>query len=153
MYKITETVAAELNYLELESPDGQSKAKICLNQGGSLSKFVFETIQILADYNSTSYLDIYASSILFPFANRIKDGDTPYNNLKYKFQCNEIDKNNALHGFVYNKPFDVIEKLKPRKEPFVQEYTKQADISPWKYTKQASIAICIIVIGVYIYFA
>ena len=47
----------------------------------------------------------------------------------------------------------VIGKLKPRKEPFVQEYTKQVDISPWKYTKQASIAICIIVIGVYIYFA
>lgn len=47
----------------------------------------------------------------------------------------------------------VIGKLKPMKEPFVQEYTKQVDITPWKYTKQAGIAICIIVIGVYIYFA
>ena len=111
MYKITETVAAELNYLELESPDGQSKAKICLNQGGSLSEFVFETIQILADYNSACYLDTYASSILFPFANRIKNGEYTFNNLKYKFQCNEIDKNNALHGFVYNKPFDVIDRV------------------------------------------
>ena len=47
----------------------------------------------------------------------------------------------------------VIGKLKPMKEPFVQEYTKQVDITPWKYTKQAGIAICVIVIGVYIYFA
>lgn len=47
----------------------------------------------------------------------------------------------------------VIGKLKPREEPFVQEYTKQVDITPWKYTKQAGIAICIIVVGVYAYFA
>lgn len=47
----------------------------------------------------------------------------------------------------------IIGKLKPRKEPYVQEYTKQVDITPWKYINQAGIAICIIVIGVYIYFA
>ena len=47
----------------------------------------------------------------------------------------------------------VIGKLKPMKKPFVQEYTKQVDITPWKYTKQAGITICVIVIGVYIYFA
>ncbi|MFV9550210.1 solute:sodium symporter family transporter [Algibacter sp. PT7-4] len=46
-----------------------------------------------------------------------------------------------------------IGKLKPRKEEYTQEYTQQVDITPWKYTKQTSIAICIIVIGVYIYFA
>ena len=47
----------------------------------------------------------------------------------------------------------IIGKLKPREEPFVQEYTQQVDITPWKYVKQAGIAICVIVIGVYIYFA
>ena len=47
----------------------------------------------------------------------------------------------------------IIGKIKPRKEPFVLEYTKQVDITPWKYTKQVGIAISVIVIGVYIYFA
>ena len=47
----------------------------------------------------------------------------------------------------------IIGKLKPREEPFVQEYTQQVDITPWKYVKQAGIAICVIVVGVYIYFA
>ncbi|MEN8703383.1 MAG: solute:sodium symporter family transporter [Polaribacter sp.] len=47
----------------------------------------------------------------------------------------------------------VIGKIKPRDEAFVQEYTKQVDITPWKYTTQTGIAICAIVIGVYIYFA
>ncbi|QHI39214.1 putative symporter YidK [Kordia antarctica] len=47
----------------------------------------------------------------------------------------------------------IIGKLKPREEAYVQEYTKQVDITPWKYTKQTGIAICVVVIGVYIYFA
>jgi SSS family solute:Na+ symporter len=47
----------------------------------------------------------------------------------------------------------LIGKLKPRKEPFVHQYTKQVDITPWKYVNKVGIAICVIVIGVYIYFA
>lgn len=47
----------------------------------------------------------------------------------------------------------LIGKLKPRPEAYVQEYTRQVDITPWKYTKHAGIGICIIVVGVYIYFA
>ena len=47
----------------------------------------------------------------------------------------------------------LIGKLYPRKEEFIQEHTKQVDITPWKYTTQAGIVICVIVIGIYIYFA
>ena len=47
----------------------------------------------------------------------------------------------------------LIGKLYPRKEEFVQKHTKQVDITPWKYTTQAGVAICVIVIGIYIYFA
>jgi SSS family solute:Na+ symporter len=47
----------------------------------------------------------------------------------------------------------IIGYFKPREEAYVEEYTKQVDITPWKYVKQVGIAICIIVIGVYIYFA
>jgi SSS family solute:Na+ symporter len=47
----------------------------------------------------------------------------------------------------------VIGKFKPRKEAFVQEYTKQVDIAPWKYVKQAGLAICMFVVFIYVYFA
>ena len=47
----------------------------------------------------------------------------------------------------------IIGFFKPREKAYVQEYTKQVDITPWKYLKPASITICVIVIGVYIYFA
>lgn len=47
----------------------------------------------------------------------------------------------------------IIGRLYPRAEPFEQKYTEQVDISPYKYVKEVGIGICVIVIGVYIYFA
>ncbi|WP_416439957.1 solute:sodium symporter family transporter [Leeuwenhoekiella sp. A16] len=47
----------------------------------------------------------------------------------------------------------IIGKFYPRKEPFILEYTKQVSIEPYKYVKQVGIVICLIVIGIYIYFA
>ncbi len=47
----------------------------------------------------------------------------------------------------------IIGLIKPRTENYIQEYTKQVDITPWKYVKQAGLVICVIVIGVYIYFS
>lgn len=47
----------------------------------------------------------------------------------------------------------IIGKFKPREVPFVQEYTKQVDITPWKYVKQAGVLVCLIVVALYVYFA
>ncbi|ARV06561.1 solute:sodium symporter family transporter [Polaribacter sp. SA4-10] len=47
----------------------------------------------------------------------------------------------------------IIGKIKPRATDFVQEYTQQVDIKPWKHVKSAGVSICIIVIAIYIYFA
>lgn len=46
----------------------------------------------------------------------------------------------------------IIGKLKPRTEDYVQVYTKQVDITPWKYMKPVGFVICAIVISIYIYF-
>ncbi len=45
-----------------------------------------------------------------------------------------------------------IGKLFPREEAYEQSYTKQVDITPWKYTKVIGIVICAIVIFTYLYF-
>ena len=47
----------------------------------------------------------------------------------------------------------IIGKIKPRKEEFIQEYTEQVDITPWKHAVPVGIVVCVIVIGVYYYFA
>ncbi|MFD0991860.1 solute:sodium symporter family transporter [Tenacibaculum geojense] len=47
----------------------------------------------------------------------------------------------------------VIGIFKPREKAYVQLFTKEVDITPWKHTKSVGIAICIIVIFTYIYFS
>ncbi|MCM4172836.1 solute:sodium symporter family transporter [Arenibacter sp. TNZ] len=47
----------------------------------------------------------------------------------------------------------IIGKFYPRKEAYELEYTKQVSIEPYKYVNQVGIAVCVIVIGIYIYFA
>ncbi|NJB83227.1 solute:sodium symporter family transporter [Wenyingzhuangia aestuarii] len=47
----------------------------------------------------------------------------------------------------------VIGKIKPRNEDFVQQYTEQVDITPWKYLKPVSIIVTVIVVLTYAYFS
>ncbi|TYP74375.1 solute:sodium symporter family transporter [Aquimarina intermedia] len=46
----------------------------------------------------------------------------------------------------------IIGKLYPREEAYVQQYTKEVDITPWRYTKTVGAVICVIVIAIYVYF-
>lgn len=45
----------------------------------------------------------------------------------------------------------VISKFVPRKADYIQEYTKQVDITPWKYLKPVSFTVIAAVVGIYIY--
>ena len=47
----------------------------------------------------------------------------------------------------------IIGYFKPRETAYVQEYTKQVDIQPYKHVKTVGITVCVIVIAIYIYFA
>lgn len=46
----------------------------------------------------------------------------------------------------------IIGKIKPRETSFVQQYTEQVDIEPWKYVKLAGALVVIIVVSTYVYF-
>ena len=47
----------------------------------------------------------------------------------------------------------VIGKYRPSKEAFKLQYTNEVNITPWKHLNKVGLAICVIVIGIYIYFA
>lgn len=47
----------------------------------------------------------------------------------------------------------VIGKYYPRTTAYEQTFTEEVDITPWRYAKHIGLAICVIVIAVYIYFA
>ncbi len=110
MFKIKHTANEENNqyYLDIYGLNGSCYAKICLNQGASLQELIIDNHHVIKDMHPLTYDNTYASSILFPFANRIKDGSYQFNKETFQFDINERDLKNALHGLVYNKTFDVI---------------------------------------------
>lgn len=112
MYKIKEIQGYEnhLQHLEIESPNKASCAKIFLSLGGSLQELTLKSKTIINDLHPLEYKDTYASSILFPFANRIKNGTYTFEGKEYKFDINQKEENNALHGLVYNKTFKIIDQ-------------------------------------------
>lgn len=46
----------------------------------------------------------------------------------------------------------IIGKIYPRSTAFEVQYTKQVDIQPWKLVKILGVIICLIVLGIYLYF-
>ena len=83
MFSVHHIVKSDHNqeYLELYSPNKDSYAKIHLSQGGSLQVLTLNGHELIKDLSPMTYEETYASAILFPFANRIKDG-------RYEFEGN-----------------------------------------------------------------
>ncbi len=100
----------ETNILEIQNSNNSVLGKIHLNQGASLQELTLGGKAIIQDLSPLNYQDSFASSILFPFANRIKDGSYSFNNEKFQLEKNQDEEQNALHGFVHNKRFKVIVK-------------------------------------------
>lgn len=96
--------------IELENANKASFAKIHLNLGASLQELTLNGHTVIEDLSPLSYSNTYASSILFPFANRIKDGVYTFEGNQYQFDVNETGNNNALHGLVFNKTFKIKEQ-------------------------------------------
>tara|TARA_R110002126_G_scaffold181187_4_gene330019 strand:- start:25038 stop:25931 length:894 start_codon:yes stop_codon:yes gene_type:complete len=105
IYNITEN---NLPIIVLQNADKSTSAKISLNEGGRLQELKCNNVFLIKDIPDFDYETSYASSVLFPFASRIKDGK--YTFLGENFQLNKNDNNtSALHGLVYNKEFQLFE--------------------------------------------
>lgn len=112
MYTINHTKASKnnLDYIEITDLEKTSYAKIHLNQGASIQELKLNNHDLIKDMSPMTYANTYASAILFPFANRIKDGSYKFEGNTYQFDINEEKLNNAIHGLVYNKTFEVLDE-------------------------------------------
>jgi aldose 1-epimerase len=99
-----------VSIIELSDKTGTNFAKIDLNLGASLQALKIKGKQILANLHPLKYKHSYNAALLFPFANRIDNGAYSYNNKSYQLKCNEPNNNNALHGLISNKTFQLIDK-------------------------------------------
>lgn len=133
MYKIKHN--QELNIVEVEHSKSKLYAKIYNNHGASLQELSLNGNNVIENLEPLTYDVTYASSILFPFANRIKDGTYIYKGEKHQFETNHKVENNAMHGLVFNKPFKVSEKnISDTSATVVLEYDEPNDSIGFPYT-------------------
>ena len=80
--------------------------------GASLQQLYFKNKTIINNIVTTegneSYLNSSCSAILFPFANRIKDGQYTYNSQRHQLICNETSRGHAMHGLVCKNTFEMV---------------------------------------------
>tara|TARA_R110002096_G_scaffold100647_4_gene223032 strand:+ start:2613 stop:3506 length:894 start_codon:yes stop_codon:yes gene_type:complete len=129
----------KINLIEITNSKRGDLAKIDLIKGASLQELTLKNIVLIEDLSPLSYSNTYASSILFPFANRIKDGTYSFDGKTYGFDINEKANNNALHGLVYNKTFEVLDSIATENYASVKLIYKEDNISkgfPFTYSIQ-----------------
>jgi aldose 1-epimerase len=96
------------SHVVLKNSNNTTHAKIFLNLGASLQNLILNKKVIIKDLYPLNYDDSYASAILFPFVNRVKDGAYTFMQKEYKLAINLKKENNAIHGLVYNKEFNIV---------------------------------------------
>ena len=104
---LIQNTAENQNFIELMNFDKSSYAKINLNFGGSLQRLILNYQTIIKESSSIPYSKSFASSILFPFVNRIKGGQYTFDGKVYNLALNAKEECNAIHGLVYDKVFEV----------------------------------------------
>lgn len=125
----------KLETIEVENSDKLCYAKICMNDGASLQALKLGGKIIIEDLSPLSYSNTYASSILFPFANRIKDGIYNFEGNDFQFHINETGNNNALHGLVFNKTFRVVNQKETENFASITlEYVENKESIGFPYT-------------------
>lgn len=123
------------NVLEIENSKDKVYAKIYLNEGASLQELTLNGHAVIIDLEPLLYESTYASSILFPFANRIKDGSYSFNDENQVFEINQKEENNALHGLIYNKAFKVITQNNTNTSASVTlQYDEEKESKGFPYT-------------------
>ena len=92
-------------FLEISSPDGRWHAQIA-QQAGSIWTLSFEGEFLVEPPLIYPYVTT-AGVTMAPWPNRLRDGEYVLNGKKYRAPINEERTNNALHGLVMEKHFNV----------------------------------------------
>ena len=101
-----------LNQIVIKNETLKFHGSIYPNLGASLQNLTSHNTEIINGISNTveglnDYKNTYKSAFLFPFPNRISEGKYEFGQTKYDLDCNEKALNNALHGYIYNKPFSM----------------------------------------------
>ena len=117
MFKIIEEKQNDLERLKLLNEQSGEYVSIVPRFGSNINELVlkkndalYDIIDGNRDQASFSGKGIFKGANLTPFPNRLKDGKYIFGGIAYQLFKNYREEGNAAHGFIYDKPFDVIRK-------------------------------------------
>ena len=82
---------------------GKYRAEIS-DTGAALAELVFSGAHIIEKRKHEKY---FSGEVLAPWPNRIANGEYSYGGQDYRLDVNEEVRNNALHGLVFNKKWQI----------------------------------------------
>lgn len=97
-------------HFSIATGDGKCSLELLPQHGGLFNKLVLTfpdgTRQnVIAGLNSLASIEnnnYYRGVPLYPFVNRLRDGQYEHGGQTYQFDVNEADRNTALHGFLFD---------------------------------------------------
>ena len=93
-----------------ENKESGCRFSLVPEYGATVLELVFNGKNILDHYQSPEELKIgnwSKNAILFPFPNRLKNGQYEVAGKMYQFPINDMGTQNALHGLGHQKPFSI----------------------------------------------
>ncbi|ELR71495.1 Putative aldose-1-epimerase [Fulvivirga imtechensis AK7] len=116
MFVFTQYKLGDYTVAKLYNPETQTGFEVIPGFGARLNSLKFSTtkdsgIEVIDGFQPADDIandQYYKSALLFPFPNRLKDGSFSINGSTFQFPVNERERNNAIHGFIADKLFDVV---------------------------------------------
>ena len=111
MFEYKTAPFGQFEYHILEHKMAGQRLTFVPSYGGCILDIQIDHTSIIDGYTTPVELDINRwgkSGLLFPFPNRLKDGQYKWNGKEYQFPINETTTGTALHGFGMDKPFTVL---------------------------------------------
>jgi aldose 1-epimerase len=102
-------------YIEIKNQKFGCSVTINLSQGASIESLYLNQHRIIRSLENIPYSKSFASAILFPFSGRIPKGQFNYKQESFQLLSNEFGTENAIHGLVHDKKFDIIKKNQSEK--------------------------------------
>ncbi len=135
MYQLrfVETKDKKFNHYKIENNQG-TEMTLFSEYGASMmhlklqGKCLVNNLQYSTS-GALSFLNSSCSVVLFPFANRIKDGRYQFNDKPYQLDCNENKLGHALHGLVQKASFE-LKEVNTDKEQAVLSFVRKETQPP-----------------------
>ncbi|MBK9336949.1 MAG: hypothetical protein IPM98_10320 [Lewinellaceae bacterium] len=110
MFELTQTAFGKYRRYDLHHPESGNGFSMVPGLGANVLEIRFGGDNVLDGYQSPEELEAGQwgkSALLFPFPNRLQDGQYSWLGQDYTFPINNAATNNAIHGFVRHEAFDV----------------------------------------------